>query len=182
MFCSKAKLFLFCIAIFIIGCNQKEIQIKSEIMPERADMKLTSPAFANNGAIPPEFTCDGSGSSPPLIISEVPPNAKSLALIMDDPDAPAGTWDHWIVFNIPSSTNKIAKGAEPEGIGGRNSWGRAGYGGPCPPSGTHRYFFKLYALDTELSLPEGATKSSLERAMGGHVISKTELIGTYKRR
>ncbi|MBS3101421.1 YbhB/YbcL family Raf kinase inhibitor-like protein [Candidatus Woesearchaeota archaeon] len=124
-------------------------------------MKLTSPAFAHNGAVPSEFTCDSSDVSPPLTISDVPSNAKSLVLIMDDPDAPVGTWDHWIVFNIPPSAKEIAKGTEPKGTAGKNSWGRTGYGGPCPPSGTHRYFFKLYALDTQLNLPEGSAKKDL---------------------
>lgn len=145
-------------------------------------MKLTSFVFTNNGAIPSEYTCDGADSSPPLTISDVPKNAKSLALIMDDPDAPVGTWDHWIVFNIPASTKQIQKGTEPQGVGGKNSWGRTGYGGPCPPSGTHRYFFKLYALDTELNLPKGSTKRDLERAIEGHILAKAELMGTYKRR
>ena len=145
-------------------------------------MKLTSPAFTNNSQIPSEYTCDGADLSPPLSISEVPSNTKSLVLIMDDPDAPVGTWDHWVAFNIPPSTKQIAKGTEPEDIGGKNSWGRTGYGGPCPPSGTHRYFFKLYALDAVLNLPESSTKKDLERAMQGHIIEQAQLMGTYKRR
>ena len=173
------KLFYILILIFIIGCNQQQEQIQKSIGV--VNMKLTSPAFANNDIIPSEFTCDGADASPPLIISDVPSNAKSLALVMDDPDAPVGTWDHWIAFNIPPSTKQISKRAEPEGIAGKNSWGRTGYGGPCPPSGTHRYFFKLYALDTILNLPEGATKKDLEKAMQGHIIAKAELMGTYKR-
>ena len=144
-------------------------------------MELTSSAFVHNDAIPSEFTCDGADVSPPLTISDVPKNAKSLVLIMDDPDAPVGTWDHWVVFNMAPSTKQIAKGAEPEGIAGKNSWGRTGYGGPCPPSGTHRYFFKLYALDTELNLPEGSNKRDLEMAMQGHIIEKAELMETYRR-
>ncbi|MBI2660123.1 YbhB/YbcL family Raf kinase inhibitor-like protein [Candidatus Woesearchaeota archaeon] len=145
-------------------------------------MKLTSSAFSHNGAIPSEYTCDGDDLSPPLSINDVPSNAKSLVLISDDPDAPVGTWDHWVVFNIPAATKEIQKGTEPNGIGGRNSWGRTGYGGPCPPSGTHRYFFKLYALDTELNLPEGSTKKDVERAMQGHILTNAELMGTYKRK
>lgn len=145
-------------------------------------MKLSSPSFAHNGNIPSEFTCDGADLSPPLTISDVPSNAKSLALIVDDPDAPVGTWDHWIAFNINPSTREISKGKEPSGTAGKNSWGRTGYGGPCPPSGTHRYFFKLYALDTMLNLPKGATKKEIESAMQGHIIEKAELIGLYKRR
>ncbi len=145
-------------------------------------MKLTSSAFQNNGQMPSEYTCDGSDLSPPLEISDVPLNAKSLALIMDDSDAPVGTWDHWVVFNIPTSTKEISKGTAPNGVAGKNSWGRTGYGGPCPPSGTHRYFFKLYALDATLNLPEGSAKKELEKAMQGHIIAQAQLMGTYKRR
>jgi len=145
-------------------------------------MKLTSTAFIHNSQIPSEFTCDGSDLSPPLSIIDVPANAKSLVLISDDPDAPVGTWDHWIVFNIPPSTKEIAKGKESQGTPGKNSWGRTGYGGPCPPSGTHRYFFKLYALDTMLNLPEGSNKKQIEAAMQGHILARVELMGLYKRR
>ena len=142
-------------------------------------MKLTSPAFQNNAQIPSEHTCDGRDLSPPLSVSGVPSKAKSLALVMDDPDAPVGNWDHWIVFNISPSASQMPKGTEPKGVAGKNSWGRTGYGGPCPPSGTHRYLFKLYALDAALNLPEGATKKELERAMQGHIISQAQLMGTY---
>ena len=145
-------------------------------------MKLTSSAFTHNGQIPSEFTCDGSNISPPLTIMDAPSNSKSLALISDDPDAPVGTWDHWIVFDIPPSTKEIPKGTEPKGMAGKNSWGRTGYGGPCPPSGTHRYFFKLYALDSMLNLPEGSGKKQVEAAMQNHIIAKAELIGLYKKK
>ena len=145
-------------------------------------MKLTSPAFANNGNIPSEYTCDGSGLSPQLDIGEIPSNAKSLVLICDDPDAPMGTWDHWVVFNIYPSAKEIHKGTEPKGAGGKNSWNKTGYGGPCPPSGTHRYFFKLYALDIVLGLPQESEKQDLEKAMEGHIIEKAQLVGLYKRK
>ena len=145
-------------------------------------MKLTSSAFAHNGQMPSEFTCDGSDLSPPLSISDIPQSAKSLVLICDDPDAPVGTWDHWAVFNIPASAKEIPKGTEPQGTSGKNSWGRTGYGGPCPPSGTHRYFFKLYALDATLNLPSGSTKKQIEAAMHGHILAKAELVGLYKRK
>ncbi|MBI4452686.1 YbhB/YbcL family Raf kinase inhibitor-like protein [Candidatus Woesearchaeota archaeon] len=145
-------------------------------------MELTSSAFANNRQIPSEYTCDSSDLSPPLTINDVPANAKSLILISDDPDAPVGTWDHWVVFNIPPTITQIPKGTEPNGIAGKNSWSRIGYGGPCPPSGTHRYFFKLYALDTMLNLPEGSTKKQIEAAMQNHILAKAELIGFYKRK
>ena len=131
----KLKYFLMLILIFIIGCNQQRQEIQTIGV---VDMKLTSTAFIHNAPIPSEYTCDGSDVSPSLSISDVPSNAKSLILIMDDPDAPVGTWDHWVVFNIPPSTKQINKGTEPDGVTGKNNWGRTGYGGPCPPSGTHR--------------------------------------------
>ena len=170
------------ILIFIISCVKQNIEKIENQQTGVVEMKLTSSAFTHNGQIPSEFTCDSSDSSPPLTISDAPPNAKSLVLIMDDPDAPVGTWDHWIVFNIPPTTKQIPQDTEPNGLGGKNSWGKTGYGGPCPPSGTHRYFFKLYALDTKLNLPEGSTKKQIEAAMQGHILAKAELIGTYKRK
>ena len=179
----QSKYFLILIIIFIVSCaKQQEQQIEIKSTNGVVDMKLTSPAFTHNGAIPSEYTCDGADLSPPLAISDVPSNAKSLVLIMDDPDAPVGIWDHWIVFNIPTSTKQIGKGNEPDGVAGRNSWGRTGYGGPCPPSGTHRYFFKLYALDTMLNLPQGATKKDLEKSIQGHVVAQAQLVGLYKRK
>ena len=180
---------IFIFAFLIIGCSAKVEQedvigkgtpVREET--EVVNMKLTSPAFGHNGKIPSEYTCDGSDTSPELNITDVPKNAKSLVLINDDPDAPVGVWDHWIVFNIPPTTAKIEEGSEPEGLGGKNSWGKTGYGGPCPPSGVHRYFFTLYALDATLNLKEGATKKQIEAAMQGHVVAKTELIGTYQRK
>ena len=176
-------IFLISILIIINGCDVKTDDVVKETN-EVVSMKLTSPVFEHNGMMPPEYTCDGSDLSPELNIEDIPSDAKSLVLINDDPDAsgaPGGIWDHWIVFNIPVSVTKIEKNTEPEGAGGKNSWGRTGYGGPCPPSGTHRYFFKLYALDTKLSLEEGASKQEIESAMEGHVLEKTELIGLYKK-
>jgi hypothetical protein len=143
-------------------------------------MKLTSPAFADSKPIPSEYTCDGADRIPPLQIDGIPANAKSLALVMDDPDAPMGTWDHWIVWNIQPATKRID--AQPQGIAGKNSWGRTNYGGPCPPSGTHRYYFKLYALDAMLDLPAGSNKASLLQAMKGHLVAEATLMGTYQRR
>ena len=178
----KHFLFYIFLLIFIIGCAKQNIEQNEIQETEVVEMKLTSSAFTHNGNIPPEYTCDGSDLSPPLSISDVPTNAKSLVLISDDPDAPVGTWDHWIVFNIPPSTKEIAKGKESQGTPGKNSWGRTGYGGPCPPSGTHRYFFKLYALDTQLNLPEGSAKKDLEKEMQRYMIAKAELMGNYKRR
>ena len=171
-----------------MGCSnvdtqQEEIIGKGTpiIQNEVENMKLTSPAFEHNQAIPSEYTCDGLDISPELNIEGIPENTKSLVLISDDPDAPVRTWDHWIVFNIPPDTIKIKKNDEPFGIGGMNSWSRTGYGGPCPPSGTHRYFFKVYALDSELDIELGSNKDAIEAAMKGHILEKAELIGTYRR-
>ncbi len=145
-------------------------------------LSISSPAFEQGRPIPPQFTADGDDVSPELTITGVPDGAASLALIMDDPDAPMGTWVHWVVWNIPADTATIEEGSEPgSSTGGRNSWGRTGYGGPAPPSGTHRYFFKLFALDTVLDLSSTADKAALERAMEGQVVSAAELMGTYSR-
>jgi Raf kinase inhibitor-like YbhB/YbcL family protein len=144
-------------------------------------MKLISSAFHHENFIPSKYTCDGDDISPPLSLEDVPEATKTFALIMDDPDAPMGIWNHWILFNIPSSIQKINEAEEPMGLGGKNSWGRTGYGGPCPPSGEHRYFFKMYALDIELTLSEGSTKEDLIAAMNGHIVGKAVLMGIYTR-
>ncbi len=174
---------LFLILIFIIGCQQEAQIDETGVMDikESVNMKLTSSAFEDNGNMPSQFTCDGDNISPPLEISEVPEGAKSLALIADDPDAPSGTWVHWVVWNIPAGTKEIAEGTEPEGVQGKTDFGRTGYGGPCPPSGTHRYFFRLYALDTKFELAEGSVKKDLEEAMEDHVMEKAQLMGNYKK-
>jgi Raf kinase inhibitor-like YbhB/YbcL family protein len=144
-------------------------------------MKISSPAFAANAKIPAEYTCDGQDKNPPLEIEGVPSNAKSLAIIVDDPDAPAGTWVHWVLWNVDTATRKIETGSVPKGAKqGVNDFKKNGYGGPCPPSGSHRYFFKLYALDTGLDLPGKTAKADLERAMKGHVIAQAETIGRYR--
>jgi hypothetical protein len=144
-----------------------------------AKMKLKSPEFEHNGTIPKKFTCEGNDISPALSIEGMPEKAQSLALIVDDPDAPMGTWIHWVVFDIPPAA-EIKENTIP-GKQGSNDFGRNNYGGPCPPTGTHRYFFKLYALDAKLNLKEGVSSRDLEKAMEGHVLDKAELIGLYKR-
>jgi Raf kinase inhibitor-like YbhB/YbcL family protein len=144
-------------------------------------MKIASSAFEDNGMIPTEYTCDDSDISPPLKISEVPKEAKSLAIIMDDPDAPMGTFTHWVVWNISPQKTQFAKGEKISFPQGKTSFGNKSYGGPCPPGGTHRYFFKLYALDDTLNLKEGSSKDDLERAMSGHVVSEASLMGKYSR-
>ena len=142
-------------------------------------MKITSPEFKHNESIPKKFTCQGQGINPALDIEDVPENAQSLALIVDDPDAPMGTWVHWVVFDIPV-ISRIEEDSIP-GKQGSNDFRRKDYGGPCPPSGTHRYFFKIYALDTKLNLAEGIDKEALEKAMPPHILDKAELIGLYKK-
>ncbi|PIU78690.1 MAG: YbhB/YbcL family Raf kinase inhibitor-like protein [Candidatus Moranbacteria bacterium CG_4_10_14_3_um_filter_44_15] len=146
-------------------------------------MKITSSAFQNNENIPPKYTCDGENASPPLEISDVPAEAKSLALVVDDPDAPlAGGFVHWVVFNINSGTDSIGENSTPQGaVEGMNSAGRTGYTSPCPPSGTHRYFFKLYALGTMLSLDSSATREDVEKAMEGKILDQAILVGLYQR-
>lgn len=136
--------------------------------------------FENNEKIPAKYTADGDDINPGLEISGVPENARSLVLIMDDPDAPAGTWVHWVVYGIDPSTTSIKENSVPGSLG-INSWKKQSYGGPSPPSGTHRYFFKLYALDSELDLEEGASKEDVEKAMENHILDKAELIGLYSR-
>jgi hypothetical protein len=147
------------------------------------DFMIKSPAFSSSGYIPARYTCDGGDINPPLEIYNVPAEAKSLALIVDDPDAPIGMWVHWVLWNIDPATREIAEDHVPRNtVQGKNDWKRNSYGGPCPPSGVHRYFFKLYALDARLNLGIGATKKELEKAMHGHVLASAELIGLYKRR
>jgi hypothetical protein len=145
--------------------------------------RISSTAFTQNGSIPSKYTCDGSDVSPPLMIENVPSGAKSLALIVDDPDAPAGTWVHWVVWNIAPDTKEIKENSPPHGAQeGLTDFRKRGYGGPCPPGGTHRYFFKLYALDAMLTLGPNTTKAMLEHAMKGRVVAQCELIGRYKRK
>ena len=144
------------------------------------DLSIKSPAFESGKLIPKKYTCDGQDINPPLTIEGTPKEAKTLVLIVDDPDAPSGTFDHWIVWNIPASTSKIGENTVP-GTEGMNGARQMGYMGPCPPSGTHRYFFKVYALDTELSLGVGSKKKDVEKAMQGHILAKGELMGLYSR-
>lgn len=146
-------------------------------------MKIASPVFQNNESIPAKFTCDGENINPPLEIKDVPENAKSLALIMDDPDAPAaGGFVHWVVFSIDPAIKEIRENSAPQNaIEGTNSAGRVGFTSPCPPSGTHRYFFKLYALDATLALDSSATREDVKKAIEGHILDQATLVGLYQR-
>ncbi len=144
-------------------------------------LEISSVEFDHNGKIPSKYTCDDEDINPELQISGVPGDAKSLALVMDDPDAPMGVWDHWVMWNI-KPTDLIKKNSVPEGaIQGRNGWGNNEYGGPCPPSGEHRYFFKVYALGQTLDLPPNSDKGALEKAMSGKILAQGHLIGKYSR-
>lgn len=143
-------------------------------------MDLTSPAFKNNELIPKKYSYRDENLSPPLEITGVPAEAKSLALICDDPDAPVGTWVHWVVWNLDPELSRIEEGEVPaEAVLGKNSWGKAEWGGPAPPSGTHRYVFKLYALKSPVAVKRGASAEDLERAMQGQIIAETQLIGLF---
>jgi len=147
-------------------------------------MKLTSPTFSHNEAIPTQYTCDGTNISPALAWSNAPEGTQSFALIVDDPDAPAKVWVHWVLFNIPSTIEHLRENAQagPFVQGSTDFNGAKQWGGPCPPSGTHRYHFTLYALDTMLDLSAGATKEQVLQAMHGHILEQTTLIGTYQRK
>src|SRR5688500_10792846 len=143
-------------------------------------LTVYSTVFSHKGHIPSEYTCDGKDINPPLEVENIPEGTKSLALIMEDPDAPRGTFDHWLVWNI-SPNEAISEQTNP-GISGTNDFGKTGYGGPCPPSGVHRYFFKVYALDTKLELLAGADKKTLLETMNGHILSEGEIMGLYQRK
>jgi hypothetical protein len=175
------------ITLILIGSNQVQNQLHAQIEGE-TKMELKSLVFEAGSMIPKPYTCDGQNISPPLAWITVPNNTKSLALICDDPDAPIGTWVHWVIFNLPADLKELperipAQKTLPNGAKqGINDFRKIGYGGPCPPSGEHRYFFKLYALDAMLALKAGATKTDLLQAMEGHVLDESKLMGKYRRR
>ena len=147
---------------------------------ENNNLRVRSVAFSHGGHIPPKYTCEGENVNPPLEVSDLPQNTKTLALIVEDPDAPRGVYDHWLVWNIPP--NEAIGENSRSGISGKNSFGNTGYGGPCPPSGSHRYFFKVYALDSDLDIGAGSGKSTLQEAMKDHVLATGELMGHYQKR
>jgi Raf kinase inhibitor-like YbhB/YbcL family protein len=174
---------LFLLFVFIgNGCQHVSPAAPQEGKPGMS-IQISSSVFTEEYTIPTLYTCDGQDISPPLVWSGIPPETKSLALITDDPDAPAGTWVHWVLFNIPANQYELPERAAPGlGIQGKNDFRKLGYGGPCPPMGKpHRYYFKLYALDTILNLPTGSTKAEVEKAMQGHILGQGQLIGKYGR-
>ncbi len=145
-------------------------------------LQVTSTAFSEGDTIPRKYTCDAENVSPPLAWTGLPQETKSLALIADDPDAPMGTWVHWVLYGLPANLTSLDEGAKEVGTPGVTDSRKTGYGGPCPPRGsTHRYFFKLYALDTALSLKPGASKADVEKAMKGHILAHGQLMGKYGR-
>jgi Raf kinase inhibitor-like YbhB/YbcL family protein len=148
------------------------------MITEISTLHIESPVFVNNGYMPSKYTCEGESISPPLIIHELPENTKTLAIIAEDPDAPNGTFDHWVVWNIKPK-HEIPENMKNEGVQGKNGKQKTGYHPPCPPSGVHRYFFKIYALDSFLKLTEGADKKSLLDAMHGHILAGGEIMGLY---
>ena len=169
--------------------EEGEPQSVAEESPQGGDMTfhLNSEAFNQGERIPQRYSCDGEDISPPLRWTDPPEGTQSFALVMDDPDAPMGTWVHWVLYNVPPGTRMLAEGfpSDPQissgARNGHNSWSRMGYGGPCPPSGSHRYFFRIYALDQILTLAPGADKAQLIQTIQGHILAEAELMGTYQR-
>lgn len=173
------------IGLSLVSCSCADNS--SPLKKEAKSMKLASSAFEANGLIPAQYTCDGVDISPPLTWNEVPRQTQSLALIVDDPDAPGKTFVHWVVYDIPATVRQLPeqisslKTLPNGGVQGKNDFGKFGYGGPCPPSGIHRYFFQLYALDKKLGIAAGASKNQVLAAIEGHVLASSELIGRYQR-
>jgi Raf kinase inhibitor-like YbhB/YbcL family protein len=186
----KVKLLLALVMLAFVACSNRPPQAAPPpatpaTQQQKSELKLTSTAFKEGEAIPRGYTCDGANVSPPLEWTGVPKSAKTIAIIADDPDAPTGTWVHWVLYNLPAAglgmieNTPLTETLNGGGAQGKNDFGKIGYGGPCPPSGTHRYFFKFYALDSELPLKPGATKNDVEKAMEGHTVGQAQLIGTY---
>jgi len=179
------------LVLMFLGCANRQpiAQPPAANTPkeDKVEIKLTSASFKEGQPIPRTYTCDGVNISPPLEWGGVAKTAKTLAIVVDDPDAPGGTWVHWVLYNLPAdniglvenlpATEKLAAG----GFQGTNDFEKIGYGGPCPPSGTHHYFFKIYALDSELPLKAGATRAEVMKAMAGHIVLQGQLMGTYRR-
>lgn len=181
-------LYVFLFAIFIFGSSEYVYVEGGKSMETTTKLKINSSVFETGAMIPGKYTCDGEDISPPLSWDGVPNGTQSLALINDDPDAPMGTWVHWVIYDIPATVKEFKENIPKEKklsdgtLQGITDFKRIGYGGPCPPSGTHRYFFKLYALDTKLNFDSGATKKQIEDAMKGHILAQAELVGKYARK
>lgn len=170
------------IALTLYLAKNQTAPAKTAPFPDSKTMIINSPAFADKTAIPSQYGCHGQDINPPLEISGVPEAAKSLVLIVDDPDAPAGDWVHWLLWNIDPQISKIEENSSPRGaVSGLNDFGSQGYGGPCPHNGTHRYQFKAYALDTLLELPLSTRKANLLQALAGHILDQAIITGTYSR-
>lgn len=173
--------------LLFCSCRKNEKVTSKKEGGQKMEIKLTSSAFEDGAMIPAKYTCDGQDISPPLQFDNIPQATRSIALISDDPDAPMGTWVHWVVFNIPPETRELSENFPsdetlPDGTRqGLTDFGKTGYGGPCPPSGTHRYFFKIYALDTIIDVVPIADKKKLLKAMEGHILGQGQLMGKYKR-
>jgi Raf kinase inhibitor-like YbhB/YbcL family protein len=169
------------VLLILAGCTGQGTTATVEGESEMS-IQITSSAFTEGGRIPRIYTCDDQNVSPPLAWMGLPTNTVSQALIMDDPDAPSGSWVHWVLFNLPPGLTGLEQGENGTGMEGKNDFGTIGYGGPCPPRGSnHRYFIKIYALDTQLDLKAGATKAQLENAMKGHILAQGQLMGRYAR-
>lgn len=177
----KIGLIILIISTFGSACRSTPpVAVEGDGSP--GSIQVSSSAFAEGQLIPSKYTCDGEDVSPSLMWSGVPENAHSAVLIMDDPDAPVGTWVHWVLYDLPPDIEGLNEGERDMGVDGVNSWNKPGYGGPCPPQGNpHRYYFKLYILDTELYLQSGATKEEIEKTMQGHILAEGQLMGRYGR-
>ena len=189
---SSAILSVAVITLLLIGCTNRPQPVAQQPAADKPNdnsvgIKLTSSAFKEGQPIPATYTCKGVNISPPLEWSGVPKTARTIAIIADDPDAPSGMWVHWVLYNLPADNIGLVENLpatenlKAGGFQGKNDSGKIGYDGPCPPSGTHRYFFKIYALDAELPLKAGATKAEVEKAMAGRVVAQGQLMGTYGR-
>ena len=188
---AKVSALIILASLALLGCSTHPQPLASgpparESPEKTSEIKVTSVAFKEGQPIPRQYTCDGGNISPPLEWSAVPKTARTIAIIADDPDAPSGTWVHWVLYNLPAENIGIVENLpatenlKAGGFQGTNDFGNFGYGGPCPPSGSHRYFFKVYALDAELPLKAGATKAEVGKAIAGHVVSQGQLMGTYR--
>ena len=179
--------------LLLVGCAspappaKRQLENVNPSQTAQPALQVTSTAFKEGQSIPRQYTCDGVNISPPLEWNGTPKSAKTIAIIADDPDAPSGTFVHWVVYNLPAENIGLVENLptteslKAGGFQGKNDFQKIGYGGPCPPSGTHRYFFKVYALDSELALKAGATKADVEKAMQGHIVAQAQLMGTYRR-